>query len=431
VVVLPPGHERIRTARTYRHVELVSSRITIGLSGGTVNCVYRHAQVENPVPDRARRQLQQLGVCSVDLLQPLQRNPAKLWSIPPMLLNCVQANAKGTAMSSSILASVGRMLWRYLEARGVDADALFKRNGLDPSLIHESYTRYPHRLLCKAVVDASVITRNENIGFDLARHYNLLDLNALGVAFLSSGSLIEALRRLQRYEAAVSSHLKFSITESKGLIHLSSEVSDMPGDAAYLMEDVRMSVLVDLCCLGLERSLDPMEIAFTYPKRKTTGDHYGVFRCPLKFSQPLSKISFNIADARCPFTAVNRALAISGDKILEGMINDLKGSDIISQVKLSITDNLPSGTPSKNEIAKQVFLSVRTLHRRLADEGTNFRKLVLEVRKELAEKYVADKDMSLAEISYMLGFTDISSFYRSFKQWTGVSPASFRDTFPA
>lgn len=334
-------------------------------------------------------------------------------------------------MSSSILASVGRMLWRYLEAREVDADALFKRHGLDPSLIHESHARYPHHLLCKAFVDASDITRNENIGLDLARHYNLLDLNALGVAFLSSGSLIEALRRLQRYETAVNSHLKFSITESEGRIHLISEVADMPDDAAPLMEDVRISLLVDLCRLGLDRSLDPVEIAFTYPKRKTRGDDYGVFRCPLKFSQPFAKISFDIADARRPFTATNRALAISGDEILEDMINDLKGSDIISQVKLSITDNLASGTPSKNEIAKQMFLSVRTLHRRLADEGTNFRTLVLEVRKELAEKYVADREMPLAEVSYMLGFTDISSFFRSFKQWTGVSPSSFRDTIPA
>ena len=43
MVVVPPGHERIRTARTYRHVELVSSGIVIGLSGGTVNRVYRQA----------------------------------------------------------------------------------------------------------------------------------------------------------------------------------------------------------------------------------------------------------------------------------------------------------------------------------------------------------------------------------------------------
>lgn len=43
MVVVPPGHERIRTARTYRHVELVSSGITIGLSGGTGNRVYRQA----------------------------------------------------------------------------------------------------------------------------------------------------------------------------------------------------------------------------------------------------------------------------------------------------------------------------------------------------------------------------------------------------
>jgi AraC-like DNA-binding protein len=65
----------------------------------------------------------------------------------------------------------------------------------------------------------------------------------------------------------------------------------------------------------------------------------------------------------------------------------------------------------------------------LADEGTSFRTLILEVRRELAQKYIADRDMPLAEISYMLGFSDTSSFSRAFKQWTGDSPATFRSNF--
>ena len=56
----------------------------------------------------------------------------------------------------------------------------------------------------------------------------------------------------------------------------------------------------------------------------------------------------------------------------------------------------------------------------------NFRTLVLEVRRELAQKYLADKTMPLAEISYMLGFSDTSSFSRAFKKWTGDPPAVFR-----
>jgi AraC-like DNA-binding protein len=343
----------------------------------------------------------------------------------------MRINEESVVMATSILASAGRMLWRYLAANKVDADALFKRCGLDPSLIHESRSRYSYQLLCKAYVDAGTITRNENIGLEFAKYYSPLDLNALGVTFLSSGTLIEAFQRLLRYEAVVNSSLLFSIIESEGRIDLISKVPDVPEDAVRVIEDSRTAVLVDMCRLGLDKSLDPVEIAFTYPEPKSTGDHFGVFRCPVKFSQSASRISFDAADARRPFTAANRELAVSGDQILEGVINELKSSDIISQVKRTIIDTLPSGTPSQDDIAKQVFVSSRTLQRRLADENTNLRTLVLEVRRELAQKYIADKTMPLAEISYMLGFSDTSSFSRAFKQWTGDAPASFRSHIPA
>jgi AraC-like DNA-binding protein len=334
-------------------------------------------------------------------------------------------------LETSILASAGRMLWRYLEAHKVDAEALFKRCGLDPSLVQESRSRYSYPLLCTAFVEAAVITHNENIGLDFSKYYSPLDLNALGVTFLSSATLIDACQRLRRYEKVVNSSLVFSIAESQDCIELISAVPDIPQDAARIIEDARNAVLVDLCRKGLDKSLDPVEVAFTYPEPKHTGDHFGIFRCPLMFSQPVSKVSFNIADARRPFTATNRELALNSDQILEGMITELRQSDIISQVKRAIIDELPSGSPSEEDIAARVFVSSRTLQRRLADEGTNFRTLMLEVRRELAEKYIADKTMPLAEISYMLGFSDTSSFSRAFKQWMGDSPAIFRSNISA
>jgi len=105
----------------------------------------------------------------------------------------------------------------------------------------------------------------------------------------------------------------------------------------------------------------------------------------------------------------------------------MQESNIVSQVKRAIIDGLPSGKLSEEEIAKRVFVSSRTLQRKLADENTNFRTLLLEVRRELAVKYISNRSMPLAEISYMLGFADTSSFSRAFKQWTGDSPALFRN----
>jgi hypothetical protein len=114
-----------------------------------------------------------------------------------------------------------------------------------------------------------------------------------------------------------------------------------------------------------------LEVAFTYPEPKTTGEHFGLIRCPLNFSQPVSRISFNRAEAKRPFSAANRELAISSDQILEGLLKDLNKSDLVSQVKSAIIESLPSGTPSEEQIAKQVFVCARTLQRRLSDESTS------------------------------------------------------------
>ena len=72
-------------------------------------------------------------------------------------------------------------------------------------------------------------------------------------------------------------------------------------------------------------------------------------------------------------------------------------------------------------------MSTRTLHRRLADGGTSFRELLEQTRASLAEGYLHQTDMPITEISYLLGFSDVASFSRAFKRWTGSTPKHFRE----
>ena len=340
----------------------------------------------------------------------------------------VERRTTGQKMKNSLLASLGRPLWRLLDAKSLDADALFHKHGLDPKLIREPRTRYPYDLLCKAWAEAVTITGNESIGLEISRFFTPLDMNALGVTFLSSANLREAFLRLDRYEQLVNTNLDFSIVESDGRMDLISVAKGVPSEAVQVVEDCRGAALVNMARLGLNNSLDPLEVSFTYPQPPSTGEHFSIFRCPLLFSQPESRISFAIADAERPFTDANRELAVSNDRFLDEMMKDLKTSNLVNQVKWAIIEDLPSGAPSEEEIARRLFVSSRTLQRRLREESTNFRTLVLEVRRELAEKYISDKSLPLAEISYLLGFSDTSSFSRAFKRWTGDAPAVFRSS---
>jgi AraC-like DNA-binding protein len=87
---------------------------------------------------------------------------------------------------------------------------------------------------------------------------------------------------------------------------------------------------------------------------------------------------------------------------------------------------LPDGEPRRTDIASILEMSERTLHRRLESEGTSFEHLLDDTRRELAQQYLGQSDMSLADAAYLLGFGDRSSFFRASKRWFGTSPRHYR-----
>lgn len=329
-------------------------------------------------------------------------------------------------MQETLLASTGLALWRKLEANNVDPEPFFEKYGLNPAWMHESRRRYPYGVLSKAWREAAVLLHKESIGLSMSEHYSPLDLQALGVAFLSSRNLMEALNRLARYIRVINSALELEIRENDETVEVYSHLPQMDPDSRKVIEDGRLSVILDLARKGLSSKLDPVSVGFTYAEPENSGDLFGVFRCPLGFSEQRSRITFSCADTERTFTTANRELALGNDRILDDMLRDLDTSDIVQKVKRAIIEDLPSGAPSEEDVASRIFVSSRTLQRRLAEEDTSFRNVLLEVRRDLAEQYMADRRIPLAEISFMLVFSDTSSFSRAFKKWTGDPPNTYR-----
>jgi len=86
----------------------------------------------------------------------------------------------------------------------------------------------------------------------------------------------------------------------------------------------------------------------------------------------------------------------------------------------------PGRFPSFEEAADHLHVSPRTLRRRLDEEGTTYQRIVHELRRQLAETYLRDSILTVAEIADMLGYNDVSNFRRAFLSWTGRSPAAYR-----
>ena len=87
---------------------------------------------------------------------------------------------------------------------------------------------------------------------------------------------------------------------------------------------------------------------------------------------------------------------------------------------------LGGSRPEISAVAHELGLSDRTLQRRIIDDGATFRKLLLQVRQELAHEYLNRPEIDVTEVAFLLGYQDSNSFYRAFRTWEGTTPSQLR-----
>jgi AraC-like DNA-binding protein len=119
--------------------------------------------------------------------------------------------------------------------------------------------------------------------------------------------------------------------------------------------------------------------------------------------------------------------------VLEGHARDIAareritGDSTVSRVRSVVASTLGRSEPTISDAARRLNFSSRTLQRRLAAEGMSFQQVVDDMRRDMAERLLADASLAVAEISYVLGFSEPSAFHRAFKRWSGVTPMEFRE----
>lgn len=109
---------------------------------------------------------------------------------------------------------------------------------------------------------------------------------------------------------------------------------------------------------------------------------------------------------------------------------DPGGPPLTAQIRRILRTALRDDRGHVDLVARQVGMTARSLQRRLKDEGTSFQALREDVRRELANRYL-DDNLSIAEISFLLGFSEPSAFFRAFKRWTGLTPVEARSKLAA
>jgi AraC-like DNA-binding protein len=135
---------------------------------------------------------------------------------------------------------------------------------------------------------------------------------------------------------------------------------------------------------------------------------------------------FAPSDVKLPLPTAHAELAEVHDRVACEHLHRLDPAQTCHRARAVIIRHLQDGEPKRPKIAGVLGMSERTLQRRLAAEGTSFQHLLDDTRRELAQHYLGQREVSLADTAYLLGFSDQSSFFRAVRRWFGSSPRHYR-----
>jgi len=327
----------------------------------------------------------------------------------------------------STISSWALLVWRGLESYGVDPLPVFKHAGLDPAQLHDAHSRYRNRNIEKAWLEAVRVTGDPCFGLRAAEFWHPTTWHALGIAWLASKTLKDGFERIVRYAAMLTSGAKAVLVASNGNYRFYI-ASSIPSLEPLPEEDTAvLAVFVHMARMSWGRDFKPTAVKLACPEPSCSDRIRDFFRCEVIFDADNYELIMRAADLEQPLPTANAELLAATDKVIAGYMAKLVRADISTRARAEILEALPSGRISDEFIASTLNMSARTFQRRLKEEGTTFKRLLEEVRRELALQYIQNPSISITELSYLLGFSEPSSFARVFKSWTGQSPSAARN----
>jgi AraC-like DNA-binding protein len=319
-----------------------------------------------------------------------------------------------------------RPVLMYITARGYDVNALLRRQGVDPILLHDPEARLPHTTAIRLWQAAGQLTSDTQLGLHVAEAIQPGQFGALDYALRTSANLEAAFTRLCRYHRLLhdAALVEFEIGRDRAIL---SHRLPLPGGAPGQVSEFILAawLLTSRQATGVDCT--PVRVCFPHAAPADTTEHSRVFGCPLKFGHSRSELVFSRRVLERPLLKADPVLqAIVEAQVLVLLEKLPKAEPTADTVRRFLAEELSNGQPGLEQLASRLRMSARTLHRRLEQEGTNFRRVLTEVRRELAVRHLLERRLAIGEIAFLLGFSEVSAFHRAFKHWTGHAPRSYR-----
>lgn len=328
----------------------------------------------------------------------------------------------------SVLVSWVSSVCQTARGYGVDPVPLLIASGLDARLLHIPDARYPVagvRRLWDRLIQA---TGDPLFGLTVGKEIQAPALQGLGLAMISCGSLSDLMMIMVRYCKIISTTMNISFDHPPDLKGTKLVLRSDGG--AEPMNSARLAVLAFIyrqACSLSQHLVRPLSVTLSLGVNSDAARLDDYFRVPVNLGCEKDSISFAYEDTIEPYAGANRQLMDINAAVVGRYLNRLNNMDIAARVNMLIREELQTGEPRLCTVADLLHLSPRTLQRRLREEGHSFNGLLDKARYEMAHDLLMHSDLSITEIGFRLGFSDLSNFIRACHRWFGCSPVKHRE----
>ncbi len=263
---------------------------------------------------------------------------------------------------------------------------------------------------------------------DAVQRHTAASLGVVGLACKTSATVAEALQRHGRYQSLTNRTARYDARAEGGVVHIEETRFGEPSTGSLLISDYTVLVAVQLLRSLLGPDVPVVELrsrrASVSERERSAWEAFA--GAPIVVGAEKAALCCPVAVLARPVPSSDDELSAYFSRLLRAKSPDGPPRRWVDDARAAVERGLASGTPSANEVAKQLGVGARTLARRLSDEGTTFGQLLTEVRRERARQHLQDPELTLAEVAFLLGYRDHASFHRAFRRWFGATPAVYR-----
>lgn len=282
--------------------------------------------------------------------------------------------------------------------------------------IYLPYSNYMRLLGC-----AAQATATPHFGLEMSRSANAETLGTLGIIMTQADTVGEAWDTLSHFYRIHDTYGSVRIQRAADYAIVSYGIPLHDQHGVRQVHDVAAGVTSNIMRQFCGPGFMAREIGFPYPKPTDLLPYAGLPTDKLRFGTQAMEIHLDPSVLEQQLQGSNRELRT----VLGGYFSTRSSGEPITTSRLvedMIRRLLPTGDCTLPIVAETLSMTVRTLQARLEAEQCSFRQLLENVRREIATFHLRRGDMQLTQLAMVLGYSELSAFSRSFRNWYGVAP---------